>query len=380
METIPFLDIRETYKELEIEIDQTVKRVLDKGYFVLGDEVSAFEKNFSQFIGTSDCVAVSNGLDAIFLILKAWDIGSGDEVIVPSNTFIATWLAVSYTGAIPVPVEPDVNTFNIDPKKIEEKITTRTKAIIPVHLYGFPADMKPIMELANKYNLKVLEDSAQAHGSYYNESKCGSIGHAAAFSFYPGKNLGAFGDGGCVTTNNSELAEKIRTLANYGSRKKYINDYKGYNCRLDELQAAILNVKLKYLDNWNKRRNNIAQKYIDNFKDFEQLVLPYANLKRSFVKGTLLFCDNQHYTTCWHLFVIRLQKRDDLMEYLTKNKIHSIIHYPIPPHKQTAYEEYQNYVLPVCEDIAKTCLSIPIGPHLNDSQVDHISETIARFF
>jgi len=233
---IPFYDIGNSYRELKLEIDSAVARVLNSGWYIVGKEVSSFEKDFAKYIGTKYCVGTSNGLDALFLVLKAWGIGAGDEVIVPSNTYIATWLAVSYAGAIPIPVEPDIRTFNIDPDLIKEKITKRTKAIIPVHLYGMPADMDPIMNLAERYNLKVLEDSAQAHGAVYGNKKCGSLGTASAFSFYPGKNLGAFGDGGAITTDDPVLAEKVRCLSNYGSKIKYYNEYQGYNCRLDEIQ------------------------------------------------------------------------------------------------------------------------------------------------
>ena len=275
---IPFYDIGESYRMLKAEIDSAVARVLSNGWYILGKEVSSFEKDFAEYTGSKYCVGTSNGLDALFLVLKAWDIGEGDEVIVPSNTYIATWLAVSYARAKPIPVEPDIRTFNINPFLIEEKITQKTKAIIPVHLYGMPADMDPIMDLAEKYNLKVLEDSAQAHGAMYGNRICGSLGTASAFSFYPGKNIGAFGDGGAITTNDADLAERVRCLSNYGSQIKYYNEYQGYNCRLDEIQAAILRVKLLYLDEWNRRRHLVAEEYykINNSK----INLPYQGLQK----------------------------------------------------------------------------------------------------
>ena len=375
---IPFYDIGESYKELKSEIDSAVAKVLSSGWYILGKEVTSFEEDFAEFIGTKYCVGTSNGLDALFLVLKAWDIGEGDEVIVPSNTYIATWLAVSYAGAKPIPVEPDIRTFNIDPALIEEKITKRTKAIIPVHLYGMPADMDPIMDLAEKYDLKVLEDSAQAHSAVYGNKKCGSLGTASAFSFYPGKNLGAFGDGGAITTNDPDLAEKVRCLSNYGSKIKYYNEYEGYNCRLDEIQAAILRAKLPYLDEWNRKRHLVAKEYykIDNPK----INLPYQGLQRENLQDDKI-CFVQPYSgiksiPCWHQYVIMSEKRNDLQKYLNSLDIETMIHYPVPPHKQKAYSMMNNLSFPLAEQIAKQCLSLPINPFISNINLQYIINKI----
>ena len=378
---IPFYDIGNSYRELKLEIDSAVARVLNSGWYIVGKEVSSFEKDFAKYIGTKYCVGTSNGLDALFLVLKAWGIGAGDEVIVPSNTYIATWLAVSYAGAIPIPVEPDIRTFNIDPDLIKEKITKRTKAIIPVHLYGMPADMDPIMNLAERYNLKVLEDSAQAHGAVYGNKKCGSLGTASAFSFYPGKNLGAFGDGGAITTDDPVLAEKVRCLSNYGSKIKYYNEYQGYNCRLDEIQAAILRVKLTYLDEWNRKRHLVAKEYykIDNPK----INLPYQELQRENLREDKI-CFVQPYSgiksiPCWHQYVIMREKRNDLQKYLNSLGIETMIHYPIPPHKQKAYMEMNNLSFPIAEQIAEKCLSLPMNPFISQEQISKIRHAIKIF-
>jgi len=378
---IPFYDIGRCYKELKSEIDSAVTKVLSSGWYILGKEVTSFERDFAKYIGTKYCVGTSNGLDALFLVLKAWGIGAGDEVIVPSNTYIATWLAVSYAGAIPIPVEPDIRTFNIDPDLIKEKITKRTKAIIPVHLYGMPADMDPIMNLAERYNLKVLEDSAQAHGAVYGNKKCGSLGTASAFSFYPGKNLGAFGDGGAITTDDPVLAEKVRCLSNYGSKIKYYNEYQGYNCRLDEIQAAILRVKLTYLDEWNRERHLVAKEYykIDNPK----INLPYQELQRENLREDKI-CFVQPYSgiksiPCWHQYVIMREKRNDLQKYLNSLGIETMIHYPIPPHKQKAYMEMNNLSFPIAEQIAEKCLSLPMNPFISQEQISKIQHAIKIF-
>jgi len=378
---IPFYDIGNSYRELKLEIDSAVARVLNSGWYIVGKEVSSFEKDFAKYIGTKYCVGTSNGLDALFLVLKAWGIGAGDEVIVPSNTYIATWLAVSYAGAIPIPVEPDIRTFNIDPDLIKEKITKRTKAIIPVHLYGMPADMDPIMNLAERYNLKVLEDSAQAHGAVYGNKKCGSLGTASAFSFYPGKNLGAFGDGGAITTDDPVLAEKVRCLSNYGSKIKYYNEYQGYNCRLDEIQAAILRVKLTYLDEWNRERHLVAKEYykIDNPK----INLPYQELQRENLREDKI-CFVQPYSgiksiPCWHQYVVMREKRNDLQKYLNSSGIETMIHYPIPPHKQKAYKEINNLSFPIAEQIAEKCLSLPMNPFISQEQISKIRHAIKIF-
>lgn len=378
--SIPFYDIGESYRELHTEIDIAVKQVLNKGWYILGEEVSFFEKEFASYTGSRHCVGVSNGLDALFLVLKAWGIGAGDEVIVPSNTYIATWLAVSYCGATPVPVEPDIRTYNINPELIESSITDKTKAIIPVHLYGMPADMKPIMKIAAKYNLKVLEDAAQAHGAEYDNKKCGSLGHAAAFSFYPGKNLGAFGDGGAITTDDKDVAERVRILANYGSKEKYLNECKGYNCRLDEIQAAMLRVKLHYLDKWNLKRNRVAQAYseIEN----PNITLPYKDLKCNKTEKETAFLQplsGLESIPCWHQYIIRCKQRDKLKKYLSDNNIETLIHYPIPPHKQKAYKEMNEFNYPISEEIHNEVLSLPINQVLLKQELLCIIDVIKKF-
>ena len=298
---IPFLDIKASYLELKEGFDAAYQRVMDSGWYIQGEELKAFETEFAEYCGVKHCIGVGNGLDALHLILRAMDIGEGDEVIVPANTFIATWLAVTYAGATPVPVEPDERTYNIAPSKIEAAITKRTKAIMPVHLYGQPADMDPIVEIAARYNLKVIEDAAQAHGAKYKGRHTGGLGDAAGFSFYPGKNLGAFGDGGTVTTNDAELAKKVRMLGNYGSSVKYKNDIKGFNSRLDELQAAFLRVKLKKLAEWNKRRKVIANCYLNELEGVKDIILPYVP---------------DWADPVWHLFVVHTKERYKLQHYL----------------------------------------------------------------
>ncbi len=364
---IPFLDLTSPYQELQDELDDAYRRVMKSGWYILGEEVDAFESQYSSYCGAKHCVGVANGLDALHLILKAYEIGNGDEVIVPSNTYIATWLAVSYTGACPVPVEPDPLTFNIDPARIESSITSRTRAILLVHLYGQTSDMDSILEIARRHNLKVIEDAAQAHGATYKGRQAGSIGDAAGWSFYPGKNLGAFGDAGAVTTNDDYLADRIRILRNYGSKIKYFNEVVGYNSRLDPLQAAFLQVKLKYLDEWNLRRKSIAVEYLENLSDLPDLVLPHAP---------------EWASPAWHLFVIRHLKRNDLQKYLNENGIGTLIHYPIPPHLSDAYKDagYKNGNFPIAENIAQTVLSIPMGPHMHPEDVNQVISTIRTFY
>lgn len=377
---VPFYNIGDSYHQIKPEIDNIISKVLEEGWYILGKEVTSFEEEYAKYLEVKHCVGVSNGLDALFLVLKAWGIGEGDEVVVPSNTYIATWLAVSYSGAKPVPVEPDIGTLNIDPSLIEKVITQRTKAIIPVHLYGMPADMKPIKELADKYGIKVLEDAAQAQGAEYNGKKCGSIGHAAAFSFYPGKNLGAFGDAGAVTTNDDALAEKVRCLANYGSKKKYYNEMKGYNCRLDEIQAAVLRVKLRYLDEWNKKRHKVALIY--NQIANPNIVLPYHQLESSTQDEEICFTlphSGSQAKPCWHQYVILNDRRDNLIEYLSMNGIQTMIHYPIPPHKQRAYSKMNQESYPLAEKIAKDCISLPMNPYLQEDELGYINETLRYF-
>jgi dTDP-4-amino-4,6-dideoxygalactose transaminase len=356
---VPFLDLRTPYIELKDELDGAYKRVMESGWYILGKECEAFEKEFADYCESKYCVGVGNGLDALHLILRAYGIGEGDEVIVPANTYIATWLAVSYAGARPIPVEPDEKTYNINPILIEQAITKRTKAIIAVHLYGQPADMDSINDIAKNYNLKVIEDAAQAHGAKYKGRRTGSLGDAAGFSFYPGKNLGAIGDGGAVTTNDSILADKVKILRNYGSRIKYYNEVKGFNSRLDELQAALLRVKLTKLDEWNERRKNVAHKYFQEFNNKDNITLPYVP---------------EWANPVWHLFVVRCQERDDLQSYLHKAGIDTLIHYPVPPHLSEAYAGmgYSIGDFPITEQIAKSVLSLPMGPHINHSQLSEI--------
>lgn len=350
---IPFLNIGGIYEEVKDALDEAYRRVMASGWYVLGKEVALFEEEYGAYCGAKFCVGVGNGLDALHLILRGFEIGSGDEVIVPSNTYIATWLAVSYAGALPVPVEPDEHTYNIDPKKIENAVSGRTKAIIAVHLYGQPADMDPILKTAEKYHLKVIEDAAQAHGALYKGRRVGSLGHAAGHSFYPGKNLGAFGDGGAVTTSDGALAERIRSLRNYGSVEKYYNDYKGFNSRLDELQAAFLRVKLKKLDEWNQRRRNLSTFYMENLKGVTDLTLPFVP---------------EWAQPVWHLFVVRHPDRDALQKKLKDEGIETLIHYPVPPHLSKAYHEEfskKNIVtLPLAETFSATQLSLPSGPNV----------------
>lgn len=358
---VPFLDLHAGYLELKEELDAAYHRVMGSGWYILGEEVEKFEGEFAKYCGAKQCVGVSNGLDALRLILEAYGIGEGDEVIVPSNTFIATWLAVSQVGAVPIPVEPDINNYNIDPNLISAFITNNTRAIIPVHLYGQPADMKPIMEIAEKYNLLVIEDAAQAHGASYRGSRVGSLGHAAAFSFYPGKNLGAFGDGGAVVTNDSYLSSKLKVLRNYGSQKKYENDIKGYNTRLDALQAAFLSIKLKFLDEWNARRSHIAEYYKIKLSA-PDLILP------EIIEGN---------SSVWHLFTIRTNQRDELKHHLLTEGIETMIHYPTPPNLSKAYKNDMKWEsMPIAEELSNTTLSLPIFPQLSIQSVARICEVI----
>lgn len=364
MKEIPFLDLKETYLELKAELTDAFQRVLDSGWYIHGQELIAFESEFADYCNVKHCIGVGNGLDALHLILRAMDIGTGAEVIVPSNTFIATWLAVSYAGATPVPVEPNAATYNIDPTRIEAAITEKTKAIMPVHLYGQPADMDPIMEIAGRYGLKVIEDAAQAHGARYKGKRTGGLGDAAGFSFYPGKNLGGFGDGGAVTTNDPIIAQKVRDFGNYGSRVKYHHERKGFNSRLDELQAAFLRVKLAKLDEWNERRDVIANLYRKGLAGAPDLILPYVA---------------DWAEPVWHLFVVRTPERDQLQKYLTACGIQTLIHYPVPPHKQCAYKEMLDLDLPFTERIHTEVLSLPMGPAMTEGDVYKIIKSIRYF-
>lgn len=350
---VHFLDLQAAYLELQPAIDAAIKRVLDSGWYILGEEVDAFEREYATYCDAKHCVGVANGLDALHLALLALGIGAGDEVIVPSNTYIATWLSVSQCGATPIPVEPDAATYNIDPARIEAAITPRTKVILPVHLYGQPSDMDPILAIALKHDLKVLEDGAQAHGARYKGKRIGAHGNVVAWSFYPGKNLGAYGDGGAITTDDPKIAERIRVLRNYGSRVKYVNDVRGFNSRLDPIQAAALRVKLEVLDAWNARRAAIASRY--------QTELANAGLTLPFVP--------EWAKPAWHLFVVQHPQRDVLQKQLGEAGIGSLIHYPIPPHLQQAYAAagYVKGQFPITEQIANRCLSLPIGPHLDEA-------------
>lgn len=360
--TLPFLDLKSVHAELRSELIAAFERVVDSGWYVLGNEVAAFEREFAEYCGAEHCIGVASGLDALSLTLRAMEIGPGDEVIVPSNTYIATWLAVTHVGAHPVPVEPDATTFNIDPLLIEAAITPKTRAIMPVHLYGQPADLEPILALAHRYGLRVLEDAAQAHGARYCSRKIGGHGDAVAWSFYPGKNLGALGDGGAITTNDPVIAEKLRGLRNYGSKVKYHNDVIGYNSRLDELQAALLRVKLPYLDATNQHRAEIARLYCEGLVDLD-LVLPYVP---------------DHADPVWHLFVIRHEQRDELARRLHESGVSTMIHYPVAPHLQPAYAflGHGKGAFPVSEALHQSVLSLPIGPAQSFADTGKIIDTV----
>lgn len=347
---LPFLDIAASNSECQQELDTAYQKVIAGGWFVLGEEVSAFEKEFAEYCSVNYCVGVGNGLDAIALILKAMNIGVDDEVIVPANTFIATWLAVVQCGAKPIAIEPDKRTFNIDSTKIEQAITSKTKAIIAVHLYGQPSNMLAINKIAQQYGLKVIEDAAQAHGARYYDKRVGSLADAAAFSFYPGKNLGALGDGGAVVTNNQELAEAVRCLSNYGSKEKYHHELLGVNSRLDELQAAFLRVKLKRLDKWNQQRRDVAKFYYEQLSDIENLWLP------DILEG----CE-----PVWHLFVVKSIQRDMIQKRLMTHGISTQIHYPIPPHLSGAFSKHMAQTsFPITETVANEVLSLPLFPRV----------------
>ena len=362
---IPFLDLRGINLRYKDDIIAAVNRIIENGWYILGEEVSCFEKEFADYIGTKYCVGVGNGFDALFLIIKAYGFGEGDEIIVPANTYIASILAITANGATPVLVEPDLASYNIDTSKIEEKITERTKAILVVHLYGQSAKMDDVIEIAKKYNLKVIEDAAQAHGAIFQGKKVGSIGDAAGFSFYPGKNLGALGDGGAIATNDLELAKKLMSLRNYGSIVKYEHIHKGVNSRLDEMQAAILRIKLRHLDNENAKRRKIA-KYYREYITNDKIVCPQVT------NGD----ENSH---VWHLFVIRTENRKQLQDYLARNGIQTMIHYPIPPHKQMAYQEWNHLEYPITEKIHREVLSLPISPVMEFEEVKKVVEVINNY-
>jgi dTDP-4-amino-4,6-dideoxygalactose transaminase len=362
---IPFLDLKAPHQELRADLESAFHEVLDSGWFTQGSQLKAFEEEYAHYCGVKHCIGVGNGLDALHLILRAYEIGEGDEVIVPSNTYIATWLAVNQAGATPIPVEPDELTYNINSRLIEASITSNTKAIMAVHLYGQPADMDAINLIANKYCLRVIEDAAQSHGALYKTRRAGSLGHAAGHSFYPGKNLGALGDGGAVTTNDDALAEKLKMLRNYGSRVKYVNEIQGFNSRLDDIQAAFLRVKLRKLDEWNDRRKQIAKMYLDALRN-SNIVLPFVP---------------EWAEPVWHLFVIRSKQRDALNISLNAKDIATLIHYPIPPHLQGAYLSLREGLnsQPIAEALSNEILSLPIGPHLSKGDVKKVISEISNF-
>ncbi len=358
-----FLDLQKINNRFRVQMDTRIKAVLDKGWYLEGEENETFARNFAKFCGTKFALGVANGLDAINLIIKAYEFGVGDEIIVPSNTYIATILAISQNGCTPVLVEPDIDTYNINPDLIETKITPKTKAIIVVHLYGQAVQMQKIWALAQKYNLKIIEDSAQAHGAIYEGKRVGNLGDASAFSFYPGKNLGALGDGGGITTNDEALFRKIKAIANYGSDRKYHHIYKGVNSRLDEIQAAVLDIKLAHLDEDNARRREIAKIYLEQIKN-PKIILPKAYDESACV---------------WHCFVVRTKKRDEFEAYLNQNGVQTIIHYPTPPHKQGAYSEWAQQSYPLSEQIHATIISLPISPVMSDDEVQKVVEVVNAY-
>lgn len=365
---IKFLDLQKINLQHQTEIEAQLLEVFRSGWYLMGEKLKSFESNLSSYIGSSHAIGVANGLDALRLILKAYiEMGImavGDEIIVPSNTYIASILAISDNGLVPVLVEPDINSYNIDVSKIQEKISSKTKAILIVHLYGRIIFSDQLQQIAKENNLKIIEDNAQAIGAEWNGKKSGNLGDAAGFSFYPGKNLGALGDAGAITTNDDQLATTIRALANYGSNQKYVNIYKGLNSRLDEIQAAILDVKLKYIDSENKKRTEIAKRYISEIKN-PKIILP-----------ELPENENEH---VWHLFVIRTENRDELQNYLSEKNIQTLIHYPIPPHQQNAYKEWNDLSFPISEKIHNEVLSLPISPVLEDEEVQTIIKALNHF-
>ena len=387
---VPFLELLPAYREHQSEFDAAYQRVMASGWYLLGKELEAFEAEFASYCDVRHCIGVGNGLDALHLILRGYGIGPGDEVIVPSHTFIATWLGVTFAGATPIPVEVDPATFNLDLARIEAAITPRTRAIMPVHLYGQPADMDPIRAVARERGLRVIEDAAQAQGARYKGRRTGGLGDAAGFSFYPGKNLGAFGDAGAITTNDSELAARLRGLRNYGSRVKYHHDDVGLNSRLDELQAAFLRVKLRHLDEWNNRRKTVADTYLHALGSLPGVILPFVP---------------NYADPVWHLFVIRHPQRDALQKKLTESGIGTLIHYPVPPHLSGAYAKMRFapgasseppsafrlplsgfrsqpsalWSLPLAEELASTVLSLPMGPHVSKESPRYVAEMVKTF-
>jgi len=364
---IPFLSFDYQNNLIKDEIYQSFTSFFDSNWYILGDRVKNFEQQYAKFNNVNHCIGVSNGLDALHLSLKALHIGTSDEVIVPSNTYIATALAVSYVGATPVFVEPNLKTYNLDPLKVESAITSRTKAIMPVHLYGQACEMDAILRIAEKHDLKVIEDNAQSQGASYNGKLTGSFGHANGTSFYPGKNLGALGDAGAITTDDAEIARKVAMLRNYGSEKKYYNEEIGFNMRLDECQAGFLSVKLKYLDEWTRQRQEIAAWYDEALKDVGDIVLPKTAVGATHV---------------YHIYMVRTKRRDQLQEHLSRHGIGCLIHYPIPPHLQKAYQHlgFKKGDFPIAEAIADTCLSLPLWPGMKQREVLEVANTIKNFF
>ena len=365
---IPFLDLKKSYLELEDEIDSAIKDVLRGGWYILGENVRRFEEEFAAYCGCKYCIGVASGMDALHLLLKAHGVGPGDEVIIPANTYIATALAVSNVGAQPVLVEPEPRTCNIDSSRIEGAITSRTKTVLAVHLYGQTAQMNKIQKICQTHAIKLFEDAAQAHGASHHGVKAGALGDAAGFSFYPGKNLGAYGDGGAVTTNDPEVAEYVRMARDYGSEKKYYNKIKGVNSRLDELQAVILRVKLRYLEEWNRRRSEIASLYFDGLKPHgQELVLPSIGAGNSHV---------------WHLFTVRSRRRNELQAYLEEQGVGTLIHYPVPLYSQVAYKELNHLKdsYPISNEISEQILSLPMGPHLSKREAEYVCSSVNSFF
>jgi dTDP-3-amino-3,4,6-trideoxy-alpha-D-glucose transaminase len=361
---VPFLDLDAGYRELRTELEAAQRRVMESGRYVLGPEVEQFEREFAAFCGVTECVSVASGLDALSLGLRALGVRPGDEVVVPGHTFIATWLAVSALGARPVPVDCLAGSGNVDPDLVEAALSDRTRAIVPVHLYGQPAGMDAVNGLADAHAIPVLEDAAQAHGATFGELRAGALGRAAAFSFYPGKNLGAFGDGGAVTTDDPALAESLRALRNYGSQEKYVHTIQGTNSRLDEIQAACLRVKLGRLDAWNARRREIAERYL---AELSGVSLPLVDPR----------CE-----PVWHLFVVRTPARAALQAHLAANGVETLVHYPTPPHLAGAYASSETAAwppLPVTEELAGTVLSLPIGPHMSDADVSRVIAAVNSF-
>jgi dTDP-4-amino-4,6-dideoxygalactose transaminase len=367
MMKINFVDLKRQYHKYSREFNQAIKEVLEKTDFILGGEVQRFEKDFARYCGTKYCLGVASGTDALLLSLKSLNMGTGDEVITAANTYIATVLAISMVGAKPILVDMNPETYNIDVEKIEKNITKRTKAILPVHLYGQPADMEPITKIAQKYNLYLVEDACQAHGARYQQKKVGSFGDAAAFSFYPGKNLGSYGDGGAITTNNQKLAEKIFMLRNYGQKVKYHHLIKGYNSRLDTIQAAILRAKLIHLDSWNKKRRRIAKLYNQLLSKIEGVVIPK---------------EFPNFESVYHIYLIQVEKRDQLREYLAQKGITTLIHYPVPIHLQPAYRDlgYKKGNFPITENFCNRIVSLPMFPELNDKEIHFIVSSIKKFY